>query len=75
MAYHLTRNPPRRHAAAAAGNELLTTRNGRGMLVGGFRVTWDTVYYRFSFKISGTCTSGGQTEHTISNVRSTKYKW
>jgi hypothetical protein len=28
---------------AVAGNELAVTRNCRRMLVGGFRVTWDTV--------------------------------
>jgi hypothetical protein len=33
------RNPLRQHAAAAAGNELITTRDSRRMLVGGFRVT------------------------------------
>jgi hypothetical protein len=44
---HLTRNPPRRHAAAAAGIELIATRNSRRMLVGGFRVMWDYLYKNF----------------------------
>jgi hypothetical protein len=30
---------------AAAADELVTTRNSRHMLVGGFRVAWDTCIY------------------------------
>jgi hypothetical protein len=40
---HLTRYPSRQHDALATGNQLVTMRNSRRMLVAGFRVTWDTV--------------------------------
>jgi hypothetical protein len=42
---HLTWNWPRQHAATAAGNELVTTRNSRRVPLRGLRVTWDTRYY------------------------------
>jgi hypothetical protein len=44
---HLTWNSPRQHAAvAAAGNEVVTTRSSRCMLVGGFRDTWGILNIR-----------------------------
>jgi hypothetical protein len=42
---HLMWNPTQQHATAAAGSELVTMRNGHHMLVGGFQVTHDTLYY------------------------------
>jgi hypothetical protein len=40
---HLTWNPPREHAAEAAGNELVKTQKSRSMLLDGFQITWDSV--------------------------------
>jgi hypothetical protein len=42
----VTWNSPRQHAASAAVIELVTTRNSRRMLVGGFRVVWDDLYFK-----------------------------
>jgi hypothetical protein len=45
---HLTQKPPKQHVITAAWNELVTTQSSHHMLVGGFQITWNSVYLSIS---------------------------